>query len=90
MDEYVIIHGDKWKSEDIKESVEWAREQNWHKQKWIARAALISKGKTSDYIGQKYNPENTELVDDGFTIIAKFAGGHSSNQTIQMKVKVTH
>lgn len=62
MDEYVTIHGDKWKTADVTESVEWAREQ-----KWIARAALISKGSASDYVGQKYNPEHTELVEDGWS-----------------------
>ena len=67
MNKYVIIHGDKWKTEDIKKSVEWAREQNWKKQKWVARAALISQGSASDYVGQKYNPEHTELVDGGWT-----------------------
>jgi hypothetical protein len=67
MDEYVTIHGDKWKWADIQESVEWARNQQWKKQKWVARAALVSKGSTSDYVGQKYNPEHTKLVEDGWT-----------------------
>jgi hypothetical protein len=67
MDEYVTIHGDTWKWADIEESVEWARNQQWKKQKWVARAALVSKGSTSDYVGQKYNPEHTKLVEDGWT-----------------------
>ena len=50
----------------MKESVEWVRKQNWKKQKWIVRAALVSKGSTSDYVDQKYNPEYTELVEDGW------------------------
>ena len=67
MDEYVTIHGDKWKWADIQESVAWARNQQWKKQKWVARASLVSKGSTSDYVGQKYNPEHTKLVKDGWT-----------------------
>jgi len=67
MQEYVTIHGEKWKMADIKESVEWVREQPWKKEKWVARAALISKGSTSDYVGQKYDPEKTELVEDGWS-----------------------
>ncbi len=66
MTEYVKIHGDNWKKTDIKESVEWAREHQWIKQKWVARAALMSKGSASDYVGQKYNPEQTEFVEDGW------------------------
>lgn len=66
MSKYVTIRGDSWKWADIEESVTWAQDQHWTKRKWIARAALISKGSTSDYVGQKYNPEHTKLVDDGW------------------------
>ena len=67
MDEYVTIHGDKWKSTDIQEAVDWVCEQEWSKRKWKPRAALVSKGKTSEYVGQKYNPEYTKLVEDGWS-----------------------
>ncbi len=67
MTEYVTIHGGKWKLDDIQESVDWVLEQQWKKQKWIARAALVSEGSTSDYAGQKYNPEYTELVEGGWS-----------------------
>lgn len=67
MDEYVTIHGDKWKIADIKEPIEWALEQKWEKQKWHPRAALVSKSKTSEYVGQKYNPKYTKLVEDGWS-----------------------
>ena len=67
MTEHVTIHGENWRLADIKESVEWARGQEWQKQKWIARPALISRGSTSNYVGQKYNPEHAKLIDDGWT-----------------------
>ena len=67
MEEYVTLHGDKWKTADLKESVEWVRKLKWKKKKWIARAALASKGSTSDYVGQKYNLEKTKLIEDGWS-----------------------
>ncbi len=67
MDEYVTIHGDKWKSADIEEAVDWAAGEVWKKQKWLPRAALISKGKTSEYAGQNFNPKYTKLVEDGWS-----------------------
>ena len=66
MDDYVTIHGDKWKWADIRESVKWACKQSWKKQKWVARPALVSKGSVSDYVGQKHNPEYTQLIKDGW------------------------
>ncbi len=67
MSGHVIIHGDKWKIDDINESVEWAREQKWHKQKWLTRKALVSKRCISDYKGQKFNSKYTELVENGWS-----------------------
>jgi hypothetical protein len=67
MSECVTIHGDKMKLADIKESIEWAREQTWKKKKWIARAALISNGRSTEYVGQKYDPKYTKLVENGWT-----------------------
>ncbi|WP_394165163.1 hypothetical protein [Neptunomonas phycophila] len=32
----------------------------------MPRAALVSKCKTSEYVGQSYRPEYTELVEDGW------------------------
>ena len=66
MEEYVSIHGDEWKISDIDEQIEWARAQVWVKRKWLPRAALVSKGKTSEYVGQSYRPEYTKLVEDGW------------------------
>jgi hypothetical protein len=39
----------------------------WKKQKWLSRAAFVSKGKTSDYVGQNCNPKYTELIEDGWS-----------------------
>lgn len=66
-EKFVTIHGDKWKSKDVEEPIEWARTQKWEKRKWHPRATLVSKGKTSDYVGQKYNSEYTKLEEDGWT-----------------------
>ena len=67
MDEYVTIHGDKWKLTDIKEPIDWAIDQQLKRQKWLPRAALVSKGKISEYIGQKYQSKYTKLVEDGWS-----------------------
>ncbi|MEM7018210.1 MAG: hypothetical protein AAF512_12825 [Pseudomonadota bacterium] len=61
--EYVTIHGGKWKSIDIKESVDRAIDQNWRRQKWLPRPALVSKGVISEYVGQKYDPETFQLIE---------------------------
>jgi len=66
MDESIKIHGESWKLADIQDSVEWARTQKWEKQKWAKRTALVSNGKVSDYVGQKYNSEHTKLVENGW------------------------
>lgn len=64
--QYVLMHGDEWKLADIFEAVEWARQQKWKKQKWFARPALVSNGKISEFVGQKFNPEYSKLVEDGW------------------------
>ncbi len=67
MEKYTTIHGNKWKFDDIKESVDWASNQTWKRQKWVPWSALVSKGKISEYIGQQFNSEYTELVEDGWS-----------------------
>lgn len=67
LDEYVKIHGDRWKWVDVEDSVEWARQETWVKRKWAAGAALVSKSGVSDYAGQRFNPEYMQLVDDAWT-----------------------
>lgn len=66
MDEYVVIHGGKWKRTDLQDSVEWARLQQWEKRKWVARPALVSKGSVSAFGGQRYDPAHSKLVEDGW------------------------
>lgn len=34
MSEFVEIHGEQWKLDDIQESVEWIKKQNWHFKKY--------------------------------------------------------
>jgi len=65
-EKYVTIHGDNWNYKDIADQVEWARQQDWHMKRWKPRAALVSKGKISDYVGQKYNPDYTKLEEKGW------------------------
>ncbi|WP_157199422.1 hypothetical protein [Methylomonas koyamae] len=31
---YVTIHGDSWKNEDIEESVQWAKGEQWNMETW--------------------------------------------------------
>ena len=66
MDKNIKIHGESWKLIDIQESIEWARNRDWKKQRWSNRAGLVSSGKVSDFVGQKYNSENTKLVKAGW------------------------
>lgn len=35
MDEnYVTIHGDRWKAQDVEESIQWAKGESWIKRVW--------------------------------------------------------
>jgi len=65
--ESVKIHGEMWKYEDVREAIEQVRNRKWTRQKWKPRAALVSRGKVTDYWGQKYDPQCTQLVEDGWT-----------------------
>ena len=57
----VSIHGYNWKYKDIADEIERARQYGWHLKKWKPRATLVSTGKISNYVGQKYNPGYTKL-----------------------------
>jgi len=63
----ILIHGAAWKVNDVKEAALWCMSQTWHKQNWVRLPALVHKvgGTTSQYIGQKYDPEKIAFVDDG-------------------------
>lgn len=64
----VLIHGDAWKVADVMNDVAWCLTQNWHHETWKPSAALIHKtGKSSQFIGQKFDPEKIDLVEDGWT-----------------------
>ena len=45
------------------------RKYNWTFKKWTSRPALIDKsgGRSSEYTGQNYDPEKTDLIEDGWT-----------------------
>lgn len=54
--------------EALKESIEYARKEDWQKIKWFPRDALIDKigGGSRLYTGQKFNPEHIDLVENGW------------------------
>ena len=64
----VIIHGQEWEAEHIAESVKYCRSKKWQKASWKRRPALIAKkgGASSLYIGQTFDPEKFNLVEDGW------------------------
>jgi len=68
MNETVKIHGDDWKLSDIQDEIDWCKKQSWVQKKWKATQALIHKngGRASQYLGQKFDPEKIDLVEDGW------------------------
>lgn len=64
----VIIHGHEWKLDDIRQDIEYCREQQWQWRKWKKRQALKDKsGSRSElYYGQKFDPKYYDLVADGW------------------------
>jgi hypothetical protein len=69
MNETITIHGGEWKLKDLTESIAWCLAQNWHREGWKRSPALIDKNgnKTTQYLGQKFDPEKTDLVPDGWS-----------------------
>ena len=69
MTETITIHGSQWKEGDLAESIAWCLAQNWHREVWKRSAALIDKKgqKTTQYIGQTFDPEKTDLVPNGWS-----------------------
>ena len=64
----VTIHGYEWELADIQEEIDWCRQRPWVKQRWTPTAALVQKnGTTSQYIGQEYDPNDYDLIEDGWT-----------------------
>lgn len=69
MTESVIIHGNEWKLDDIREEIASCRERIWKKERWHPTPALVHKkgGRTSWYRGQKYDPEKIDYVENGWS-----------------------
>lgn len=69
MNETITLHGNEWKLADIQEDLDWCRQQSWKCQRWQASAALVHKkgGSASLCIGQKFDPDKIDLVEDGWT-----------------------
>ena len=67
-DETVLIHGAKWRVADLEDAVTNCRASAWAKARWHPRSALRdrSSGATTVYEGQPYDPEQVELVSDGW------------------------
>ncbi len=65
----VIIHGNPWKWADLADAVADCRGATWTKQRWQPRPALVhrSGGRTSLYVGQRYDSAKVDLVPDGWT-----------------------
>jgi hypothetical protein len=55
--------------EALKESIVYARKEEWQKKKWFPRNALIDKvgGGARLYTGQEFNPEHIDLIEKGWT-----------------------
>jgi hypothetical protein len=66
-DKFVTIHGSQWKYEDVRDAIESAKEAHWILRAWKPRAALISRDHASDYHGQKFDPNLTKLVENGWS-----------------------
>jgi hypothetical protein len=64
----VVIHGDRWKIKDVADDVRSLVTQTRRREIWKPTAALIHKkgGRSTQYRGQKFDPEKISLVSDGW------------------------
>lgn len=64
----VLIHGDHWKIKDVADEVRLLINEEWRREDWKPTPALIHKrgGRSTQYRGQKFNPEKIDLVTDGW------------------------
>jgi hypothetical protein len=64
----VLIHGNPWKVKDVAEEVANLVKEDWHREIWKPAPALIHKkgGVSTQYRGQKFDPEKIDLVPDGW------------------------
>ena len=69
MNDTITLHENEWKLADIQEDLDWCRQQAWVRQRWQATPALVHKkgGRTSQYVGQKFDPLMIDLVEDGWS-----------------------
>jgi ribonuclease inhibitor len=67
--EIVSIHGDECKFEDIRESVENAKQSFWTRQIYKRPIALVEKGNGTlrTFVGQEFDPEYFEISDTAWT-----------------------
>lgn len=67
-DPTVLIHGDRWKIRDVADEVRSLIKENWHREVWKPTPALVHKkgGRSTQYRGQKFDPEKIDLVKDGW------------------------
>ncbi len=65
----VELHGQRWKSRDLRNQVQKLRELEWKPTRWQPRAALIDMngGSVSLFQGQKFDPTKTRLDPKGWT-----------------------
>jgi len=65
----VLIQSNSWKVKDIYDEVTFCLTQEWHHEEWKPTPALIhnKSGTSSQYLGQKYDPDKIDLAADGWT-----------------------
>jgi len=63
------IDGREFKVSDLVEELNWARNLQWTKIIWKEKNALVDKKSETIglYVGQKYDSEHFDLVDNGWT-----------------------
>jgi hypothetical protein len=66
MEDTVLIHGDHWKVSDIKDEVEWCRNQKWRKQSFIPRDAVKQKHSVTERQSSGAVPTGGEIIKDGW------------------------
>lgn len=64
----ITLHGEEWNLGDLAHEIAWCLSQKWHKEIWKPSPALIHNkgGTSSQYRGQKFDPEKITLVADGW------------------------
>ncbi|HCS29042.1 MAG TPA: hypothetical protein DIW43_16415 [Spongiibacteraceae bacterium] len=63
--ETIVIHGDEWKLEDIREEIAWCKEQSWIKRKFICCDAVKQKSHWRKYTPGEAIPRGGKMVIKG-------------------------